>query len=263
MSVNREPIIEMARASVAKDHAKILARIDLRIEAGEKVAIIGPNGSGKSSLIKLMMGEYRHDPSVEGSFVRIRGTENWDIFEVRKAFGLVSSDLQVEFRKDMRGLDAVASGAYGSIGTNRSQKVDEDLRAKAMKALEDVGAAHLSARKVCTLSTGEARRVLMARALVNRPEALILDEPMTSLDLIGKGMVMQAMRSVARGGGSLVLVTHDPSEIFPEVERVIMMKDGRIFLDGGMDALSQENLTALFDLPVRLRRIEGRYLAWS
>jgi len=114
-----------------------------------------------------------------------------------------------------------------------------------------------------TLSTGEARRVLMARALVSEPEALILDEPMSSLDLTGKHIVREAMRSIARSGRTLVLVTHDPSDLIPEIDRVILMKDGRIFRDGTVDELNEENLSELYGIQVRLLKIEGRYFAWS
>ncbi|MCU0862047.1 MAG: ATP-binding cassette domain-containing protein [Methanomassiliicoccales archaeon] len=253
----------MVRVHVARDENHVLRGVDLRIQRGERVAVIGPNGSGKSSLIKVMMGELRHDCTIRGSCVRIRGMEHWDVFDVRRSFGLVSSDLQLELRRDMSGEEAVASGAFGSIGTNRSQDLDDGLGRRAMEALKEVGAGHLASRKVRSLSTGEARRVLMARALVNRPEALVLDEPMTSLDLIGKRMVTRAIRSAARGGRGLVLVTHDPSEIVPEIERVVMLKEGRIFLDAGIESMDDESLSALYGVPVHVRRVDGRYLAWS
>ncbi|MDD1747969.1 MAG: ATP-binding cassette domain-containing protein [Methanomassiliicoccales archaeon] len=261
--VNRNPIVEMHNVVVRKADTEILSHVDLRIDAGEKVAIIGPNGSGKSSLIKVMTGELWHDTSEPGAFVRLLGSETWDLFDVRRAFGYVSSDLQYEFRREISSLEAVTSGAFGSIGTNRSQRVSKDLKGRAEEALRAVDSSHLAMRAVSSLSTGEARRVLMARALVNDPLALILDEPMTSLDLIGKGMVMGAMRSVAKSGKALILVTHDPSEIPPEVGRVVMLKQGRIFVDSDIGALNEENLSALFDVPVRLRRVKGRYLAWS
>lgn len=257
------PLVDMVRVHVARDDSRVLRGVDLRIERGERLAVIGPNGSGKSSLIKVMMGELRHDCAIKGSCVRIRGTEHWDVFDVRRSFGLVSSDLQLEFRRDISGQEAVASGAFGSIGTNRSQDLDDELGWRALEALREVGACHLASRRVRSLSTGEARRVLMARALVNRPEALILDEPMASLDLIGKRMVTRAMRSAARGGRGLVLVTHDPSEIVPEIERVVMLKGGRVFLDAGVEAVDDERLSALYGVPVHVRRLDGRLLAWS
>ncbi|MBI0583049.1 MAG: ATP-binding cassette domain-containing protein [Methanomassiliicoccus sp.] len=256
------PIIEMHGVSVVKERSVILRDIDLCIRKGERVVVLGPNGSGKSSLIKVMLGENRADTSADGSFVRIMGEEHFSLFDVRRAFGLVSGDLQYEFRRDMGAVEAVLSGFYGSIGTNRSQALTAEMRTKALKALSLVGSSHLASRTVSTLSSGEARRVLMARALVNEPEALILDEPMTSLDLTGKHIVREAMRALAATGRTLVMVTHDPSDIIPEMERVILMKDGQIFRDGDMSELNEENLGELYSVPVRLARIDDRYFAW-
>ena len=134
---------------------------------------------------------------------------------------------------------------------------------RGWEALRSVGSEHLADRTVDTLSMGEARRVLMARALVNRPEALILDEPMNSLDLTGKHLVRGAMRSLAANGRSLILVTHDPSEIIPEIERVIMMRDGTVHSDGGRETITEESLSELYGVPVRLMSTEGRLWAWS
>ncbi len=257
------PLVEMHRVSITKGRSTVLRDVDLRIDQGEKIAILGPNGSGKSSLIKTMTGENRCDTSVDGAFVRIRGEENWGLFDVRRAFGVVSGELQYAFTRDMDGLEAVLSGFFGSVGTNRSQGIDREMEEKAMNALALVRSEHLVRRRVHTLSMGESRRVLMARALVNGPEALILDEPMTSLDLTGKHLVREAMRSLAHSGRTLVLVTHDPSDLIPETERVIMMKDGGVFSDGGMDTLTEENLSRLFDVPVKLTKVDGRFFAWS
>jgi iron complex transport system ATP-binding protein len=259
----REPIVEMHRVSVCQGSSTMLKDVDLRIDQGERVVILGPNGSGKSSLIKTMTGELRHDTAIDGSYVRIRGTDLWDLFDVRKAFGVVSGELQFDFRRHMTGQEAVISGFFGSIGTNRSQLVSGEMEARARKALATVSSEHLALREVSTLSMGEGRRVLMARALVNEPEALILDEPMSSLDLTGKNLVREAMRSLAQNGRTLVLVTHDPSDIVPEVDRVIMMKNGRVFKDGSMDLIDGPTLTDLFDTPVQVCKIGDRFMAWS
>lgn len=256
------PIIELRKVSVTKGSSTLIHDVDMAIGQGERIVILGPNGSGKSSLIKTMVGENRHDTSVEGSFIKLRGTDLWNIFDLRQAFGLVSSDLQYEFNRDITCLDAVLSGLFGSIGTNRSQDISEEMEASALKHLESVGSKHLAERRLFTLSTGEARRVLMARALINGPEALILDEPMNSLDLTGKRLVRQAIRTLAKGGRSLVLVTHDPTDIVPEIDRVIMIKDGMIFRDGGLELLSEENLSLLYDAPIGLRKLGGRFFAW-
>lgn len=257
------PLFEMRHASVAMGDKTILKDIDLSIGHGERMVILGPNGSGKSSLIKVMMGEYRCDTSDPRSLVNIRGTDLWNAQEVRAAFGLVSSDLQVDFMRELDGLDAVISGFFGSIGTNRSQSIDARMVAQAKKALRMVGGTRLADKDVSIMSMGEARRILMARALVNDPEALILDEPMNNLDLTGRHAVRQAMTSIAQAGKTLVLVTQDPSDIIPEIDRVVLMRGGKVFKDGGMDVLNEENLSKLFKIPVRLVWRDGRYWAYS
>lgn len=256
------PIIDMHNVRVSKGTATLLRDVDLTITSGERLVILGPNGSGKSTLIKTMIGENRHDTSVDGSFVKLRGTELWNLFDLRSAFGLVSADLQMDFARDLDCLDAVLSGFFGSVGTNRSQTISLEMEELAMRYLTAVGSEHLASRRFYTLSTGEARRVLMARALVNSPEALILDEPMNSLDLTGKRLVRQAIRSLAKDGRALVLVTHDPSDIVPEIDRVVMVKDGTIFRDGGLELLNQDNLSELYGVPIGLRSVEGRFFAW-
>jgi iron complex transport system ATP-binding protein len=114
-----------------------------------------------------------------------------------------------------------------------------------------------------TLSTGEARRVLIARALVNDPEALIFDEPMSSLDLTGKHSVRSSMRTLAQSGRTIILVTHDPSDIIPEIDRVILMRDGSIFQDGGMELIDEDRLSLLYGVKISLRKDGGRFFAWS
>ncbi len=261
--MQRGPIAELRNVSISRGRSILVRNIDITIHEGEKVAIFGPNGAGKSSLIKALTGDLRCDTSVDGAYLRIMGEDLWNIFDVRRAFGIVTSDLQMEFCRDMDAVEAVLSGFFGSIGTNRSQELTQVMEDKAKRSLASVGSEHLAARKMHTLSTGEVRRVLMARALVNDPKALILDEPMNALDLTGKHLVREALIRLANSGKGMILVTHDPSDLIPEIERVILMQNGQIFKDGDIRVMSEENLSALFKVKVHLSSIDGRYFAWS
>jgi iron complex transport system ATP-binding protein len=263
VTVSPQPIIELHRVTISKGDSKILKNIMLEIGEGERLVILGPNGSGKSSLIKTFTGEYRHDTTDERSYVRIFGSEFWDVHDVRKAFGLVSTDIQMDFRRDIDGLEAVLSGFFGSVGTNRSQKVGREMVRRAKDALASVGSERMTHKAMAVMSMGEARRVIMARALVSEPEALILDEPMNGLDLTGKHLVRESMRRLVDQGKSLILVTQDPSDIIPEIDRVIMVKNGKIFLDDEIGSLNEKNLSDLFDVPVRLCHHGDRLWAWS
>jgi iron complex transport system ATP-binding protein len=256
-------VVEMRRVRITKGSSTILHNVDLRIEQGERIVILGPNGSGKSTLIRTMTGDDRFDTSVEGAMVSIRGKEDWSLFDVRKAFGVVSGELQYQFHRDVTALEAVVSGFFGSVGTNRSQEVTDMMVDEAKRCMSLVGTLHLGNRVVSTLSTGEARRVIMARALVNRPEALILDEPMSSLDLTGKSEVRKAVSALANEGRTVIMTTHDPSDIVPEISRVIMMRGGTIFRDGDMGLLREGLLSELYGTRVHVIRTEGRYFAWT
>jgi len=126
----------------------------------------------------------------------------------------------------------------------------------ATKAMADVGIAELARREFGQLSSGEKRRFLIARALVHRPEALVLDEPSTALDFAARLHLLETLRRIASGGATLTLVTHDPGEILPEISRVILLKDGRVLADGAKrQVLNDQSLSELYGLRLKL--------AWS
>ena len=253
-------LIEMKDVYVRKDGKNILHGVNLQIKCGERVAILGPNGSGKSSLIKTMTGEYRCYGGCRG-YVKVYDKTLWNIFDIRKAFGLVSNEMKETFRKKMTAEEAVLSGFFGSIGTNRSQAIDEEMKAKAHSALEHVCALQLKDRELGTFSSGEIRRVIMARALVNDPAALILDEPMNSLDINGKYLVRRSIEELVKSEHTIIMVTHDPVDIGPEFNRIIMIKDGTIFKDGDPSILTDENLSELYGVSVNVHKINGRTVA--
>lgn len=259
------PLIEFHQASMARGGQVVLKDLDFTIAPGEHIAILGPNGAGKSSLMRLFT---REDYPVhrEGSepSLRILGRERWDVFELRHHLGVVSADLHHAFTDghgfgQITGLDVALSGFFASLGLFSHQEVTPAMRAEAERALRQVGADHLARKRMDHLSSGEARRVLIARALAPDPAALLLDEPTTGLDLPSRHHFLEMLRGLARCGKTLVLVTHHVEEILPEIERVILLKEGRIFADGPTDQiLSSRYLSDLFEIPV----IHARTLGW-
>ena len=134
---------------------------------------------------------------------------------------------------------------------------------RAMVALAELEVTHLAERTMSTLSTGEARRVLFARALVHDPAVLVLDEPCAGLDPHASHHVRLAIRSLARGGRSLVLVTHHIEDVVPEIERIVMVRDASIAADGPKsEILTSERLSELFDIPAILEERDGSYRLW-
>jgi iron complex transport system ATP-binding protein len=231
------------------------------IAEGENVAILGPNGAGKSSLIKTINREYYPVASAHPITFRIRGKDNWDVFDLRAAIGIVSNDLQFSFARDLPAREAVISGFFSSIGLFM-HKVTPAMERKADGLMEFLGVAHLRDRPMTTLSSGEARRVLIARALVHEPKTLILDEPTNSLDLNALHTFRATLQKIAKDGTGIIMVTHNLHDIIPEISRVILMKDGRFVADGRkQEILTDERIGGLFDVPVRVKEDGGWYYA--
>jgi len=236
--------------------------INLSIGVGEHVAILGPNGCGKSTLIKTIARECY--PLVQaGSALRILGQETWNVFELRSMLGIVSNDLTETFHREVTGRDVVLSGFFSSIGIWSHQHVTAAMLENADSALARMEVSHLAGRLTTEMSSGEARRVLLARALAHEPHALLFDEPSTSLDLFAQHELQVVMRKLARSGIGIVLVTHHLADIIPEIERVVLMDRGRIAADGSKPKiLTSERLSRLFGLPVEVTKRDGHYNLW-
>jgi iron complex transport system ATP-binding protein len=257
--INITEFLELREVNVARGERVVLHNVNLSIRAGEHVAILGPNGCGKSTLILAMTCQLY--PIVRpGMHVRIFGRERWDLTELRQHFGVVSagpmgSELPGERTAVTPGLDAVIAGFFSASTLWPNLHVTEEMRARAWEALERMEATKLAAQLVGTMSAGEKRRILIARALVHRPQQLLLDEPSNALDLAAQRELREALRGLAREGTGLVMVTHHLGDILPEIERIILMRDGRIVADGAREELLTEGrLSELFHTPVRIGR---------
>jgi len=255
-------------ASVKKGDATVLHGLTLTIGAGEHTAILGPNGAGKSLLVRLLTHDERALPLPgDASAVRVFGDDRWNVFELRPQLGIVSADLHQRFvggnsEGRITGLAAVLSGFVASQGILRYSTISDDMRRRAGIALERLGVAHLAQRRMNEMSSGEARRVLLARALVTDPRALVLDEPTTGLDVVARHSFMERVRDVARNGTTLILITHHVEEIVPEIDRVILLSRGWIVGDGAKrDMLKDTTLGRAFEGEMRVEQRDGYYWA--
>jgi len=254
--------LEMREVNVARGDRVVLHDVNLSIRAGEHVAIMGPNGCGKSTLILTMTCQIY--PMVRpGMHVQIFGRERWDLTQLRKHFGVVGADLPGERTAVTAGLDAVIAGFFSASSLWPNLHVTEEMRERAVEALERMEASHLASQLVGTMSAGEKRRIVIARALVHRPRQLLLDEPSNALDLAAQRELRETLRRLAREGTGLVLVTHHLGDILPEIERVILMRGGRIVGDGPReDLLTEARLSELFRTPLRIGRDEEWLHSW-
>lgn len=248
------PFLQLRDATVMRAGKPILEVGFFSLAEGESVALLGPNGSGKSTFVKLVTREvlplHRDEPPV-----RFQGNPRAMLSQVKACVGVVSSSMQDQIAVHLRAVDVVAGGLYGSLGVPARAQDADGARERALASMSLIGIAGLAERDIMTLSTGQARRVLIARALVHDPCMLVFDEPCTGLDPEGMYYVRSSMRTLARAGKGIVLVTHYPEDIIPEIDRVVLLKDGRVYADGTKrELITDKVMSELFEVPLRVRR---------
>jgi iron complex transport system ATP-binding protein len=255
-------LLDFRNLRVMRGQKLALDDFSLRIGADEHVAILGPNGCGKSTLIKTIAREC-YPVAQDNSSMSILGQETWDVFKLRSALGIVSNDLMLSCTGDANGRNVVLSGFFSSTAIYPNHTVDPSQVDLADAALAQLQISHLAERPVCEMSSGEGRRVLIARALVHRPRALLFDEPCNSLDLAAQQNLRHTMSSLARSGTAIILVTHELADIVPEIQRVVLMSKGRVAADGPKEEILQvERLRELFGVSVEMARRDGHYHLW-
>ena len=261
-SIDQNQFLELRNVNVARGDRIVLHDVNLTIRAGEHVAILGPNGCGKSTLILTITCQIY--PIVQpGMRVGIFGRDRWDLTQLRKHFGVVGTDLPGERTAVTTGLDAVIAGFFSASTLWPNLHVTGEMRDRGAEALARIEASHLAAQLVGEMSAGEKRRILIARALVHRPRQLLLDEPSNALDLAAQRELRDTLRRLAAEGTGLVLVTHHLGDILPEIDRVILMRGGRIVGDGPRtELLTAPRLSDLFNTPVRIGHDEDWLHSW-
>src|ERR1700760_3298500 len=253
------PLLALNHVTVMRGERPALNDISLQINSGEHVCILGPNGCGKSTLIKTITRDC-YPLATEGSSISLLGKERWNIFELRSLLGIVSPDLLAACTTDSTGRDVVLSGFFSSTRIFPHHEPNPELLARTDAALDRLGISHLADRSVAHMSSGEAKRTLIARALVHDPQTLLFDEPSNALDIAAQMQLRDTMRQLAQSGLGILLVTHHVSEIIPEIERVVLLRDGKIVADRPKEKLlTAPTLTDLFDTKVQIGQHDGYY----
>ena len=257
--MSQSKFLELHNVTAYRGKTCVFDRLDLTILQGESVAILGPNGSGKSTLLKLLSREIY--PVVKNnSFVKINGSETVKINELYKQIGLVSQDLQERYTPYSNAFDIIASGLFGAIGSHPHLSLSDAQQKQVMLALQEVDLLADKDRMYQHLSTGQKRRLLLARALIHQPDILVLDEPINSLDVTAAFGVIDLMRQHVQSGKSIILTTHHVQEIIPEINRVILLRDGKIIADGDKrSVLTNENMIKLYEIDMTINEHNGYY----
>jgi len=267
-SISDDVLLRVEDATVIKGGVAALDGLTLTIRRGEHTAILGPNGSGKTTLINLITHEDHAFAAGDGRRrVHVFGVDRWNVLELRARLGMVSASLHQRFvvgnsAGRIRGEDAVVSGLFATHGVVARLSITREMRRQAIEVLDGLDAGHLAAKWMDEMSEGEARRVVIARALINQPSALVLDEPTAGLDLMARHRFLELLRRIAARGTTLILVTHHVEEIVPEIGRVVLLRRGRVAAEGSKAAMLQaERLSELFAAPIVLDEVGGYYYA--
>ena len=258
------PLIDIRNATIYRGSTRVFDNFSLTIGQHEQVAVLGPNGSGKTTLLKVVNREL-YPVLKDGSWVRILGRSRWNVWQLRSHIGVVSHDLQTRYRSTISGLDVVLSGFLSSVGIHGmlAGRISEAKKHAARQVMHDLGVESLADTPLGNMSTGQQRRCLLGRALVHHPDTLILDEPTAGLDLTASFDYLARIRDLVSKGKNIVLVTHLLNEIPPEIERIVLLREGSIVADGPKDeVLTEENLLTTYGTPIKLARVDGYYLAY-
>jgi ATP-binding cassette subfamily F protein 3 len=261
-------VFEVKHARKAYGDLTVFKDVNLHIERGDRIALVGPNGAGKSTLVSLLTHHDRALAPGDGQpAVRVLGQSRWNVFELRAQLGIVSASAHHRFVSgnsagQMTGGEVVLSGFFATHGFLRPDAVTGDMQARASAILERFEASHLAAKLMNEMSTGEARRILIARALVTSPRALVLDEPTEGLDIVSRSRFLDLVERIAADGTTLVVVTHHVEELVPAVQHVILLKEGRVAAAGPKrEMITAGQLTAVFGAPISVTEVDGRYFA--
>ena len=258
------PLIEIRNATIYRGKNCVYEGLNFSIGQNEQAAILGPNGCGKTTLLKVINREI-YPVASEGSFVRILGKSRWNVWDLRSRIGIVSHDLQAQYKAQASGLEVVLSGFLSSVGIHGllADSITDAHRQMAQTTLASLGIADLAQTPLNRMSTGQQRRCLLGRALVHEPDTLILDEPTAGLDLAASFDYLALVRKLVAAGKNIVLVTHQLNDIPPDIDRIILLKAGKIVADGAKkNVLTEANLRLTYDTDIRLAKVDGNYLAY-
>jgi len=247
--------VQVKNATVYLKDTAALSNIHWKVKTHENWAVVGNNGSGKTTLLKLVFGDLL---PVDGGEVHWFGSRVWrGLMDIRQKVGFVSAEFQENYDRNVTALEVVESGLFSTIGVWES--VTPHQQKTALAQMEDLDILPLKKKRFRDLSYGEARRVLLARALVHRPSLLILDEPCSGLDIPTREKFLQTLQKLSRHV-RLIYVTHHVEEILPAISHVLLLKGGRVYRQGPkQETLTPKTLSGALGCNIRLEERDGRF----
>jgi len=256
-----ESVLNFDDVTVSRGGKQILGPISWEVGIGERWVILGPNGAGKTTLFQIaatQMHPTSGKASILGSMLG-----KVDVFDLRPRIGLMGSSLLGYFPEDEKVIDVVLTAAYGILGRWREEyELWDESRAVAL--LTTLGVRELASRDFFTLSDGEKKRTMIARALMANPELLLLDEPASGLDLGGREDLLQRLENLAgdEAGPATIIITHHIEEIPASTTHALLLREGRVVASGMIrEVLTDEFVSATYGLPIKVTQIGNRFTA--
>ena len=238
-----------------KNGFKVIKDLNLKIAYSENVILIGPNGSGKSSLIEIINRNI-YPVIADESKLKIFGKELINLWELRKRISTVNNDIKNRINPNLQVFDLILSGLYGRYCYVQNKSERDSY--KVEKIIKKMNISNLSKKYFSYLSDGEKKISLIARALIKKPDILILDEPIANLDYKSKFFVLDKINELSKLNTRIFCVTHDISMITRIYDRVLMLKDGKIVADGHQNkVINSENLHKLYGIDVEVAKNNG------
>lgn len=256
------PLLEINNAIIWRGATRVFESLSLDIPRHQSIAIIGPNGSGKTTLAKVLSREI-YPVLRPGSYVRLLGKSRFSVWDYRRTVGVIAEDA-FRLLPPSTTVRATVLSAFSQTAGLRGieRRFSDERRELTEQILQKFALGDLTDRAISTLSTGQIRRTMVCRALVHRPQLVILDEPTAGLDLASAFEHLQIVRQLIRAGVSVVQISHHINEIVPEVERVIALKNGSIAHDGDKRSIfTSACLSELYATAIRVIEVDGLYAA--
>tara|TARA_Y100001968_G_scaffold202155_1_gene185639 strand:- start:2097 stop:2894 length:798 start_codon:yes stop_codon:yes gene_type:complete len=254
---NKQYWLELDNIELIRESKKLFNCLSLKFKYNENVVLIGPNGSGKSSIIDLIIRNI-YPIHKNNSSLKIFGREKINIWEIRKKLSYLNTDLQSRIYPSSTVLEVILSGINGKTRVIESE-ISSEAEKKANDSLKILDLEKYSMSLFGNLSDGLKRRVLLARAIINKPKILILDEPCIYLDFKSKYIILDYLSKIIRTGTSVLIVTHSIENIIPEIDKVVIINEGLVVKQGTVsECIESQILSDVFNMQVQVKRIRGK-----